>query len=562
MRFLFFAASFSILSLFLLSCAKQSSPSGGPKDSIPPTLVHSIPVQKQLNFKSNKIELTFSEFIGLNNPKDQIIITPAIGKDYKITAKKKTITIDLDKNLEDSTTYTLSFRESIRDITEKNPTKNLKLAFSTGPYIDSLIIEGAILDILTGKEIKDATVALYQPDTFNIFKHKPSYITKTDDKGSFKLENLKAGKYYIYAYDDKNKNLIVDTKSESYGFLIDQLEVSEDIRDVAIPIQRLDARPLKLSNARPYGNYFNIKTTKYLKEFLVSSDSVHIYSSFAEDAANVKIYNTFKTLDSLKINFSANDSIGNKLDTILYVKFNTKPSDKEKLSSALEKNNIEAATGALKVKLKFNKPIVLINYDSILFSYDSADVVKFQETDLIWNKNHDQVEIQKVLDKQRFIKETNQPAKPSQSLTKKTSPTSNNEVNKFILGKGGFISVEQDSTGNMKETSKILREEETAILLVKINTTEKNYILEILDKSYKIIESVKNTQTIKLQNLPPSGYILRLVIDKNGNGTWDQGNFYTRQEPEPITFYRTEKGEQTVNLKANWEVGPLLITYQ
>jgi uncharacterized protein (DUF2141 family) len=562
MRFLLFAGLFSILSLFLLSCAKQSTPSGGPKDSIPPSLIYSIPVQKQLNFKSTQIELTFDEFIALNNPKDQIIITPSIGKDYKITAKKKAIKIDLEKKLDDSTTYTFSFRESVQDITEKNAAKNLKLAFSTGPYIDSLLIDGIVTDVLTGKDIKDATVALYQSDTFNIFKHKPSYITKTNEKGIFKLENLKSGKYYAYAFDDKNKNLIADTKSESYGFLNNQLDLKENIRNVTIPIQHLDARPLKLSSARPYNKYFNIKTSKNLKEFSITSDSLYIFSSFGEDASNIKVYNTFTSIDSLKIHLTATDSIGNKIDSVVYVKFSAKNAEKEKFQTSLDNNSIDAATGLLTVKLKFNKPINHINYDSILFSYDSGNVIKLLQTDLRWNRNHDQVEIKKTLDKTNFIKGNDNVNNTKQSLTKKSTQQSNvNERNKLIIAKGSFISVETDSSGNLKETSKILREEETATLFVKIKTEEKNYIVELLDKTYKIIESIKNTDNIKLKNLPPAGYILRLVIDKNGNGIWDQGNFFSKQEPEPITFYKTEKGEQTVNLKANWEVGPLLITY-
>ena len=164
----------SVITLLILSCAKQSTPTGGPKDTIPPVLVGSIPAEKQKLFKSQKIELEFSELIILNNPKDQIIITPSIGKDYKITAKKNTATIEVDKPLSDSTTYTINFRDAIQDITEKNPARNLHLAFSTGTYIDSLSISGSIHELLTDKFIKDVTVALYQSDTFDIFKHKPS----------------------------------------------------------------------------------------------------------------------------------------------------------------------------------------------------------------------------------------------------------------------------------------------------------------------------------------------------------------------------------------------------
>jgi uncharacterized protein (DUF2141 family) len=551
----------SVLLFLALSCAKQSSPSGGPKDTIPPILVQSIPHHKELQFNGKEVELTFSEFIILNNPKDQIIITPSIGKDYKVTAKKKTVFLELEKSLDDSTTYTINFRESIQDITEKNPIKNLQLAFSTGNYIDSLSIDGSVVDLLNNKEIKEGTVALYQQDTFNIFKHKPSYITKTNEKGLFKLENLKPGKYFIYANDDKNKNLIVDSKSESYGFLSNDTLLLKNISNLTIPIQKLDARNLKLTSARPYNNYFNIKTSKNLKDFNVTTDSLKIYSSFGEDASNIKIYNTFKGVDSLKVSLTVKDSIGNKLDTALFVKFSSRETDKEKFTMSLVDNTIEANKGQAKVKLKFNKPVIKTSYDSLFFSIDSTTTINLNEKDLMWNDHFTEVAIQKKIEKAYLIKEKADP-KSAQSLTRKAGVT-NTSQNKIMLliGSNTFISVDNDSSKKMSEIPKILREEETAILILKIKTSEKNYIVELLDKTFKVIQSYKNIPDLKIENLIPAGYIIRLIIDKNGDGIWSQGNYFKKEQPEPATFYKTEKGEILVNLKANWEVGPLLITY-
>src|SRR5688572_22817093 len=113
--------------LFVLGCARQTSPTGGPKDSIPPNLVQSNPENGQTNFNSQQIELIFNEAIILNNPKDQIIITPDIRKEYDINAKKNRVVIKLTSELQDTTTYALNFREAIQDITEKNSPRALKL---------------------------------------------------------------------------------------------------------------------------------------------------------------------------------------------------------------------------------------------------------------------------------------------------------------------------------------------------------------------------------------------------------------------------------------------------
>src|SRR5690606_5310957 len=94
--------------------------------------------------------------------------------------------------------------ESIQDNTEKNPARNLLLAFSTGTYIDSLSIEGNVYHLLKGIPAKAASVALYlNADTFDIFTHKPEYLTVADDDGNFQFQNLKGGPYYTYAFDDK-----------------------------------------------------------------------------------------------------------------------------------------------------------------------------------------------------------------------------------------------------------------------------------------------------------------------------------------------------------------------
>src|SRR5690349_1790180 len=111
-----------IIVFFALSCARQTSPTGGPKDSIPPTVkTPTIPYDQQVNFKGKQIEVTFSENVQLNNPKDQIIITPGVGKEFQATVKKSTVVITLNDPLQPNTTYTVNLRDAVQDITEKNP---------------------------------------------------------------------------------------------------------------------------------------------------------------------------------------------------------------------------------------------------------------------------------------------------------------------------------------------------------------------------------------------------------------------------------------------------------
>ncbi|MBA4054650.1 MAG: hypothetical protein C0490_08060, partial [Marivirga sp.] len=88
-----------IYPLFILSCARQTTPTGGPKDSIPPSLTESNPTPGQTNYTRQAIDLTFDESIILNNPKEQIIITPDLGKEYKAEVKKNKISIEFEQEL-------------------------------------------------------------------------------------------------------------------------------------------------------------------------------------------------------------------------------------------------------------------------------------------------------------------------------------------------------------------------------------------------------------------------------------------------------------------------------
>ena len=117
--------------LFFLACARQTTPTGGPKDTIPPTLLGSYPRHGQINFNGNNIMLSFSEAIILNNVREQLIITPGLPENVDALAKKNDVTIDLNQPLAENTTYTINFREAVQDITEKNPARNLLMATIT-----------------------------------------------------------------------------------------------------------------------------------------------------------------------------------------------------------------------------------------------------------------------------------------------------------------------------------------------------------------------------------------------------------------------------------------------
>jgi len=81
---------------------------------------------------------------------------------------------------------------------------------------------------------------------------------------------------------------------------------------------------------------------------------------------------------------------------------------------------------------------------------------------------------------------------------------------------------------------------------------DKSYVLELLDKSDVVIETIPMSgDTIYKQvfkTIETGKYSVRIIIDNNGNGKWDTGNYDNNSQPEPL-FTRTLE-----EVRAGWEV--------
>ena len=94
-----------------------------------------------INFKSNKIRLTFDEYIKLQDVQNQLIVSPPLKYLPEITPQggaSKFVEIKIKDTLKENTTYTFNFGQSVQDNNEGNPSSFLTYVFSTGDYIDSL----------------------------------------------------------------------------------------------------------------------------------------------------------------------------------------------------------------------------------------------------------------------------------------------------------------------------------------------------------------------------------------------------------------------------------------
>ena len=171
-------------------CANIMPPQGGYKDTIPPLLLKATPGDSSKNFSANHITLTFDEFINLDNPHENLLISPVPKTEPVVEAKLRTVVVRLKDTLEPNTTYTLNFGNAIKDVNEGNPARNFTYIFSTGDTFDSLTLSGKVILAETGRADSTLAVILHKNgDDSAIVNEKPRYATHLDSSGTIQHES-------------------------------------------------------------------------------------------------------------------------------------------------------------------------------------------------------------------------------------------------------------------------------------------------------------------------------------------------------------------------------------
>jgi len=234
MKRIFCSAAFFIVTLHIIillagsGCANIIPPGGGPKDSLPPVLVASDPHDSSLNFKANKIVLTFDEYVQLDqNLSENLIVSPVPKTPPLITSKLKNVTVKIKDTLEPNTTYAINFGNAIKDVNEGTPYKNFTYVFSTGPTLDENSFSGQVFLAETGKV--DSTLIVVLHNNLNdtaVEKLRPRYYAKLDGKGNFKFNFLPKGRFNAFVVpNDYNKRY--DDSTKLFAFLNAPVDIND-----------------------------------------------------------------------------------------------------------------------------------------------------------------------------------------------------------------------------------------------------------------------------------------------------------------------------------------------
>jgi uncharacterized protein (DUF2141 family) len=515
---------FIILTLTLIGCAKRGYITGGLKDTIAPVLKASFPKNLSVNFKGKEINLTFDEYVKLKNLNKRLIVSPPMKYNPEVSpmTPSKIINIKIKDTLQENTTYSFNFGQSIEDNNEGNPYNQFKYIFSTGSYIDSLKVGGTIKDALNKKEDSFVSVMLYEVNSkFTdsiVYKSVPRYITNTlDSLKTFKIENVKAGKYLLVAMKDANSNNKFNPKDDKIGF-----------RKQLVTLPTDSVFELKL--------FKEVLPFKTVKPFPTTGNKLLL--GYEGNPKNMKVVlkKGNEIIPTIVTQMPFKDSV-----QVWY-----KPIKADSLSLAVSNGNYNKwytfkKTEQKKDTLNFSPKTSLSLSKLDLFTiYSSRPLVKFDETKI------------KVTDKDSVnVKFSTSYDDYSQEL-KFDIPKEPLQTYKFHLLPGALTDYlnQKNDTLSYKVTTK--NASDYGNLRVNLSNVKQFPVLVQLtnEKGDVIASEYSNKATsIDFMFLEPSKYTLRVIYDANGNKEWDSGNFLERRQPEEVIYFPKE-----IDVRSNWDV--------
>lgn len=525
---------YTLVCLFLISCANIIAPSGGDPDLEPPVPIESDPPNYSSEFNQDHIEITFDEFFQLNDEYNQFLFSPPLKYQPKIKIQKKSLHIYLQDTLLENTTYTFNFGEAISDITEGNKLENYQFVFSTGEYVDSLKIKGTTQYAQTHETKKGILVMLYKNTADSVVRtEKPYYFSRTNEKGEFQINNIKAGWYKIFALKDQNLNYRWDLPNEDIAFLGDLIEVSLDTADmdITLDIYQEDKSPqllVKRSSRQP--GKLNLRFSK-------PADSISLrpldYSGYFDCITKTDTMFCWLDdlhLDSLIVEVNNNNRI---LDTIKFT-LPALPEDSTCTSRPLKLQKTNLSRGEpLKIDLKrpfrLFLPVPARNFDATKISLFEDSTEQLVSPDIFWEDS--------------IMRSISISYDWKQGMIYKLVFSSNCFEN--IYGNSNDTTV-------FRFRARLKSEYGNLKLSISANDSSQNYILQLLVKKKPVLEKIisQSLQSdIYFEFLKPKEYSIRVIEDKNGNGKWDGGDYDKKIQPERVYYY-----PEPIKLRPNWDM--------
>jgi uncharacterized protein (DUF2141 family) len=557
------SCTLSLFMLALFACAKQGALTGGLKDDAPPQIdsLKSTP-NFATRFDGRRIELTFNEWVVLSEVGAQVVISPPLVKKTtpQVTLRGKTVSVELPEGeiLRPNTTYTINFGTAVKDLHENNPAKNLRFVFSTGDFIDSLLVTGIVSDAFTQEPVENVSIMLYENTSDSVVrKEKPYYFAKTNKQGEYTIENVKPGAFKVAAIDDTGGDLKWDGQNERIGFIDTLLAISPGLKGLVNLKVFTNPKRTRLmdNNSKRYGlvklTYQNMPdslSVRALTDSLVyrterNADTLYVWydaprasepwSLVARETDTVKVKMPARAafmavhrpafaddLPPAPVSAKSNKARGG----IINQPAETPQPAATPPKRAPKTDNQNPGKPAL---LPFNVPIAAFDTSKWKIVADSADYPAF-------TLKPDSLSPRRLLLYAAW--------RPGKSHTLTLLPGAFTDLyglsNTDTLARV-FIVPDEKALGALNLTLQEL-------------TPGRAYVLEVLNgtnvEETLRIRAQTSEQKLKLAKLAPALFSLRLIEDRNNNGRWDTGDYFGHRQPEPIFSKKLEA------LRANWEL--------
>lgn|GEM_PF-2264155 len=503
---------------FLVACALQVAPSGGPKDIEPPLMLDEDPVSGTTSFEEDRIEIEFAEFVQLNRLKDQLVVSPPLKYSLDAQVRGKTLRIGIKDTLKDSTTYVLNFGDAIVDLHENNPIENYTYVLSTGTFIDSGSVGGVVWNAFEANPAEKITLMAYDVQREKLdslpYLEKPDYLAKTDEMGRFKIEFMKQGKYKIFALKDDNDNYIFDKKTEKIAFIDEIVSSEEKIDTLEFFLFEEDHETQFLKEQEERGPSTNlifnldVDTFFYSTELVDSIDLKPLLVDYVLPDDSIRLW-----WPEMKLRFPLIIEADTLIDT-LKVAIDTIELSRRQIRKELSPFKIKSFKPHkyyLSPKLTFNYPVDSIN------------------TSLIKLLDGDSVEVPFEI-------------KPTRRATEYIFEYDRVQAQKYVISvdSAAFIDIYGNAIDSLGFQFKLDEEDDYGSLKVNLEIDHPGpFILQLTTPSYDLVKEVSIKEpSYDFQNLRSGTYSLKLILDENGNEEWDTGNYLEGIQPEKVINYQ------------------------
>ncbi len=537
LKYLLFCLAMLLAAFLAQRCANAVAPTGGPKDSMPPIVVETMPENNSVNFIGKKIEITFDEYITLENANQNVMISPPLSEKPDIKLKNKTVVIKFKDSLAPNTTYTITFGSAIKDLHEGNLFKDYVYSFSTGDHVDTLLITGKVLNAEDKKPVDGVYVSLYAADRDNVdslpMTTIPDYITKTDKEGHFSLNGLADKSYLVFALKDMNSNLYFDQPNEEVAFFDSLVHPNDSISPTLYMFTEVDTSQVLIEKKLVEEGLLRFVFRHPAKDAVVMThemlpDTFDLLTMNSANNDTVLWYFTPNVKDSLWVQVKYDTVIN---DSSRYsLKFKDKKTRNKKPEVLKVSNNLLGKGGLIPGEdliLKFSEPVVRYAMrDSAVFK---CDTLVFYDT-LVF-----------------------EPVDEQGMKYRLATPFSAGSNYSLEIPDSVFFGIRNRTNETVKVNFHVLNDDEYGNIYITVVPPEgmAQVVVQLTNESGKVLKEqvITKKEEVMFDYLMPAKYKLRAILDADGNGKWSTGNYHRRNLPETVIEYK-----DLLDLKAGWDI--------